>query len=105
MREGDPDIDALVADAGSRLGWALATLANVLDPREIVIYGRMAELGPLLLGHVRRAIGAMALPIASRGIEVRALGRRDRGDGARGGGCSRRRGGWGSRGERALDPG
>ena len=73
VREGDPDIDTLVADAGARIGWALATLANVLDPQEIVIYGRMAELGPLLLGHVRRAIGAMALPIASRGIEVRAL--------------------------------
>ena len=73
-REGDPDVHAALDDAGLRIGWALAVLANVLNPERIVAGGAaLGELGPLLLAGMRRGVQETALPIASRRVGLELL--------------------------------
>lgn len=51
---------------GSRLGVALAGLANIFDPDVIVVGGGVMAAGDLLLEPARRELGARALPPMNR---------------------------------------
>jgi glucokinase len=55
VQEGDPGAVAALAELGSWLGQACASLGVVLDPQLFVIGGGVAEAGDRLLGPVRQA--------------------------------------------------
>jgi glucokinase len=55
VQEGDPGANAAIAELGSWLGQACASLAVVLDPQIFVIGGGVASAGERLLGPVRQA--------------------------------------------------
>lgn len=55
---GDPGALALVTDAGTRLGRALAQAANLLDPELIIVGGEGVRLGEALFAPMRGALAA-----------------------------------------------
>jgi glucokinase len=55
VQEGDPGALAAVAELGSWVGQACASLSVVLDPQAFVIGGGVADAGEALLGPLRRA--------------------------------------------------
>jgi glucokinase len=58
---GDATAIAVVANAGRKLGVALASLANVFDPDVILIGGGVISVGELLLAPARDELRARAL--------------------------------------------
>lgn len=67
---GDDRAAAAVRLAGNGLGTALASLANVVDPRVIVVGGGALNVGDLLLAQTRAAFAETALePLV--GVEIR----------------------------------
>lgn len=72
---GDPPALAAVHAAATTLGSAIATASVVADPNIVVIGGGVAQLGDVLLGRVREAYRASALP-RLRDLQIRraALG-------------------------------
>jgi glucokinase len=76
-RQGDPVALAVFAHAGHWLGWGMAELAAVLDPRCYVVGGGVSEAGDLLLAPARVAfadhlMGAGVRPAAE--IVIAELG-------------------------------
>ncbi len=63
---GDTATRELFAEAGERLGQALAGLVNVLDPDRIIVGGGLALAGDLILDPARRTIRRLVLAEASR---------------------------------------
>ncbi len=63
---GDPTAVAVFELIGSRLGVALASFANILEPEVIVIGGGVIAAGDLLLEPARRELGARALAPMNR---------------------------------------
>jgi glucokinase len=63
---GDPTAIAVFELIGTRLGVALASFANILEPEVIVIGGGVIAAGDLLLEPARRELGARALPPMNR---------------------------------------
>ena len=59
---GDPIAIRVLQDVGSRLGVALASLANIFDPDVIVIGGGVIAAGDLLVAPARAELAARALP-------------------------------------------
>lgn len=74
---GEPDICALLADAGHHLAKALAGLVNALNPERVVLGGDLALIAPYILPACRRQLEALALPSLRRdlAIEPSPLGR------------------------------
>lgn len=77
--EGDASCIGLFAEAGRRLGQAVANLINVLDPDCVIIGGGVARAGELILGPCRAralplvlATGARSLPIVPAELGPRA---------------------------------
>jgi glucokinase-like ROK family protein len=75
-RRGDPASRAAIAYAGERIGVALASLVNLINPSLILVDGGVARAGDLLLDPIRTAVAARSLPIASHHarVEVGELG-------------------------------
>jgi predicted NBD/HSP70 family sugar kinase len=73
-----------VADAGSAVGRALATLVTLVDPRRVVVGGDLAVLGDVLLDPLRQGLARHAMPSAADGVTVVAgeLGERAEARGA-----------------------
>lgn len=76
---GDTSARGLFAEAGRRLGQAVANLVNVLDPDRVIIGGGVARAGELILGPCREhavplilATGARSLPIVPAELGPRA---------------------------------
>ncbi|MFC6285482.1 ROK family protein [Nocardioides sp. GCM10027113] len=65
-------------DAGLRLGWGLAMLANLLNPSCVVVGGDMSRAGDLLLDPVRVGLRRHALASVSAATEVRLASLGDR---------------------------
>ena len=63
---GDPTAVGVFDLVGTRLGAALASLANIFDPEVIVIGGGVMAAGDLLLEPARRELKARALPPMNR---------------------------------------
>ncbi len=55
IQEGDEAALGLLADLGTNLGIAIATLVAVLDPEVVVIGGGVSAAGELLLAPIRKA--------------------------------------------------
>jgi len=75
---GDAACIRLIREGGRNLGGALATLVSFANPSMIVIGGRLAELGHLLLAEVRSVVYRRSLPLATGNLPVvlSELGRR-----------------------------
>jgi glucokinase len=73
--QGDPLSTQLVAEAGTHLGVALASLANIFDPDVIVIGGGVSAAGELLIGPAREELEARALsPMNKTQVKLAELG-------------------------------
>lgn len=75
----DRNVSALraVEDAGLHLGWALASVVNLLNPALVVVGGEMARAGELLLESARIGLRRHALDaVASTPVVASELGER-----------------------------
>ncbi|HWK27988.1 MAG TPA: ROK family transcriptional regulator [Solirubrobacter sp.] len=64
---GDRQVRRLVADAGTAIGTAVATAVNLLNPGRVVVGGRLADAGPVLLDAIDAALVRDAIePAAAR---------------------------------------
>jgi len=76
--DGDRGSCRVIGDAGRAVGTAAAMLCNVLNPRQIVLGGELAQAGELLLDPIRQVLSRRTLRAAAELVEVRcgALGDR-----------------------------
>ncbi|MEA2740311.1 MAG: hypothetical protein QOH05_3618 [Acetobacteraceae bacterium] len=66
----DPDVRDVLEEAGGMLGLALANLANLLNPRRIVLAGTLAVLSDRLLPPARAALADNALLVVGEQVEI-----------------------------------
>ncbi|PRY01720.1 ROK family transcriptional regulator [Allonocardiopsis opalescens] len=67
---GDPQAIQMVRDGGRRIGQVLAGLVSFFNPGLIVIGGRVAMLGHLLLAEIRGGVYRRSLPLATSNLPV-----------------------------------
>ena len=67
---GDAACVRVVADAGRRLGRALATACTLIDPDLVVIDGELVGAGEAFLGAVRQSLSATVRPTEPPGVRV-----------------------------------
>lgn len=67
---GDPTARSLFAEAGLRLGQAVASLVNVLAPERVIIGGGVAQAGELLLVPCRAMVARHVMSEAGRATPV-----------------------------------
>lgn len=76
-REGNVSALRALEDAGLHLGWALASVVNLLNPALVVVGGDMARAGELLLDSARIGLRRHALDaVASTPVVASELGER-----------------------------
>ena len=76
-REGNVSAVRALEDAGLHLGWALASVVNLLNPGLVVVGGDMARAGELLLESARIGLRRHALDaVAATPVEASELGER-----------------------------
>jgi predicted NBD/HSP70 family sugar kinase len=77
-RNGDPACQRVLADAGRIVGGPVAALCNEFNPELVVVGGRLAAAGELVLGPLRDAVRRYAIPAAAETatIVTSALGDR-----------------------------
>lgn len=68
---GDLGSRRVIGDAGRAVGAAAAMLCNVLNPRQIILGGELAQAGELLLDPIRQVLHRRTLPAAVEQVEVR----------------------------------
>jgi predicted NBD/HSP70 family sugar kinase len=73
LDQGDPHVLALVEQVATDLAQALLMVIHVLNPKRIIITGRILELGDLLVQQVQRTIHDYSLPFISNEIEIVAI--------------------------------
>lgn len=69
-RDGHEVARRVFAHAGRRIGTALTSLVNLLNPGIIIIGGRVAQAGPLLLEPLRETVHRRALPVAMQRTRI-----------------------------------
>jgi len=67
---GDRTADAVLEDAGEKLGTVLATVLNLTNPHRIVLGGGLAQVAEAVLPVVERVVARDALDPARDGVEV-----------------------------------
>ena len=75
---GDLAVQRALEEVGTRLGWGVAILANLINPTCVVLGGDMAQAGDLLLDAVRAGVRRHALPAVARGLTVTMSALRER---------------------------
>lgn len=76
-RDGNVSAVRALEDAGLHLGWALASVVNLLNPGLVVVGGDMARAGELLLESARIGLRRHALDaVAATPVEASELGER-----------------------------
>jgi predicted NBD/HSP70 family sugar kinase len=75
---GDPACQRVLADAGRIVGGPVAALCNQFNPELVVVGGRLAPAGELVLGPLREAVRRYAIPAAAETARIvpSALGAR-----------------------------
>jgi predicted NBD/HSP70 family sugar kinase len=73
LDQGDPHVMALVEQVATDLAQALMMVIHVLNPKRVIITGRILELGDLLVQQVQRTIHDYSLPFISNEIEIVAI--------------------------------
>ncbi|PYZ94310.1 glucokinase [Salipaludibacillus keqinensis] len=61
-KTGDPIAIEVVKESSEHLGFALANLANALNPEIIVIGGGVSKAGPFLVDYIRESFNRFAIP-------------------------------------------
>ncbi|WP_034237945.1 ROK family protein, partial [Saccharomonospora iraqiensis] len=69
-RAGDHTAVELLVAAGRRIGALLATLVNFYNPSTILLGGRVAGAGDLLLATIRETIYRRSLPLSTRELRI-----------------------------------
>lgn len=69
-REGHPDATRLFRRAMNILGTAISDLVNVLNPRIVVLGGRLAAVDDFLFAGIREVVYRRSLPLATRKLEI-----------------------------------
>ncbi|HLS04342.1 MAG TPA: ROK family transcriptional regulator [Actinomycetales bacterium] len=70
VRQGDEQANAIISRAGTRLGEALATFVDLLNPAVVVIGGVLALAGEPLLSEIRAQVEAHAHYSATAELEI-----------------------------------
>jgi predicted NBD/HSP70 family sugar kinase len=68
--KGDAGCTRAIADAGSAIGTAVATLCNLLNPQRIVVGGDLGAAGELLLHPLRESLRRGAIRSAADDVKV-----------------------------------
>lgn len=73
---GDQFAIELFADAGYKIGKALAILIHIMNPQAIVLSGRGAKVGRILLAPIQQALHKYCIPRLARGtvLQISDLG-------------------------------
>ncbi|CAN5812031.1 ROK family transcriptional regulator [soil metagenome] len=77
-RAGNAGAVRAIEDAGTRLGWGLAIVANLLNPTCMVLGGELALAGELLLGPVRTSLRRHSLASVAGSLTLRTSTLEDR---------------------------
>jgi glucokinase-like ROK family protein len=67
---GDQFAIELFSDAGYKIGKALAILIHIMNPQAIVLSGRGAKVGKILLAPIQQALHKYCIPRLSQGTEL-----------------------------------
>jgi predicted NBD/HSP70 family sugar kinase len=67
---GDPGCRRILSDAGRAIGGSVAIVANLFNPRLVILGGELARAGDLVLHSVLQAVEQAAIPSAMRGLRV-----------------------------------
>src|SRR4051812_7700081 len=67
---GDPACQRVLADAGRIVGGPVAALCNQFNPELVVVGGRLAPAGELVLGPLREAVRRYAIPAAAETARI-----------------------------------
>jgi predicted NBD/HSP70 family sugar kinase len=67
---GQPDVLDVLVETGRFLGYAIANLLNVINPRLVVLSGNLAVVAPFILPAVRQAITDHALDATCRTTDI-----------------------------------
>jgi predicted NBD/HSP70 family sugar kinase len=67
---GDQFAIGLFSDAGYKIGKALAILIHIMNPQAIVLSGRGAKVGRILMAPIQQALHKYCIPRLSRGTEL-----------------------------------
>lgn len=70
FQAGDPAIEQIALEAGRYLGIAVAQITGILNIRRILIAGRVASFGPILLDGIRQALDTRSLSLIARETEL-----------------------------------
>ncbi|MDB5124643.1 MAG: nagC 2 [Mucilaginibacter sp.] len=68
--KGDQFAVELFSDAGYKIGKALAILIHIMNPQTIVLSGRGAKVGKILLAPIQQALHKYCIPRLSDGTEL-----------------------------------
>jgi glucokinase len=68
--QDDPTACSLFAEVGNRLGQAIANVANLLDPEQVIIGGGVAQAGELILEPCRRQVRRLVLSAEGKRLPV-----------------------------------
>jgi predicted NBD/HSP70 family sugar kinase len=69
-QEGDPGCRRVISDAGRALAVAAANTCNLFDPELVVVGGRLASAGPILLDTFRSVLAQRTLPSTAGPVDV-----------------------------------
>jgi predicted NBD/HSP70 family sugar kinase len=67
---GDPGCRRILSDAGRAVGGGVAIIANLFNPRLVILGGELARAGDLVLQSIRQAVEQAAVPAAVRSLRV-----------------------------------
>jgi predicted NBD/HSP70 family sugar kinase len=70
---GDEFANSLLLEAGTRIGNVVAGVVSTLNPEKVLVGGRFARMGPLILSSIRQSIYGCSLPLATHAIDVEYL--------------------------------
>lgn len=76
LSDRDPGAMRVVSDAADLVGKQVAVVCNLLAPRRVVVVGRMAEAGEIVLGPIRTAMGRNIAPNEPPDLVTGTLGTR-----------------------------
>ncbi|MFT3935517.1 MAG: ROK family protein [Chitinophagaceae bacterium] len=76
--KGDQFAIELLSDMGYKIGKAIAILIHIVNPELIVLSGRGADVGKILLAPIQQALNKYCIPRLSEftGVKVSSIGRR-----------------------------
>ena len=76
--KGDQYAIELITDMGYKIGKAIAILIHIVNPELIVLSGRGAEVGKILLAPIQQALNKYCIPRLSEftGVKVSTVGRK-----------------------------